>query len=181
MTAALHSIWLAPAAPEAEALSAAIHAIATQTRTAPFAPHMTLLGDLAAPLARIEDTAARLAALGPPVATRVTGLDGEATRFRALFLALAPVAGLSRLRRACEAALPPDAGCPPLRPHLSLGYGPRAHARLGALQARLAPWLGRGLVLDRVQIVRSAATIPIADWQVVASLQLRPRPPGAPR
>ncbi|SOC03053.1 2'-5' RNA ligase family protein [Rhodobacter maris] len=174
--AALHSIWLVPAAEEARALAAEIARIATRTGTAAFAPHVTLIGDNAAPLPRLEAAVDALARSTPPLTARITALAGETKRFRALYLALQPGPGLTGLRRALAESLPPEAGHGAFRPHLSLGYGPRAHAHRTAAARGLALWCGRSLRFDRVQIVRSAATIPVADWEILDSRPLRRTP-----
>ncbi|MBT9386289.1 2'-5' RNA ligase family protein [Pseudooceanicola sp. CBS1P-1] len=167
-TTSLVSVWLAPADPEATALQAEIDRIAGITGTEAFRPHVTLLGDIAVPRARLSQVLRDLARLPAP-GPLVRDLAGEATRFRALYLDLAPCAGLAALRQRLEAALPEVALSDAFRPHLSLGYGNKAHARLGTERENLKGWTGKALRLGAVQLVRSAQDVPVADWQVLES------------
>jgi len=133
-----------------------------------FAPHLTLRGDTAQPLAELEGAIEAAAQQAEPFSEPVACVEGSDAFFRSFYARFAICLPLATLKR----ALDPE-GLGSFMPHVSLLYGPveaaaKAEA-IGEIDRRLA---GRPIRFDRIGVVTSGQDVPIADWRVVSSVRL---------
>ncbi len=172
--AAEHSLWLLPRAPEAQRLADLVAALAPGFCGLAFVPHVTVQGDVArAPEDLLRDAQA-LAAQTAALTTQVTALEHGPHFFRCLVLRLDAGPAFDQLQQQAAACTGRRAGLSPYA-HLSLAYGdasPQAMAGAGLDEIR-DQWVGQRLVLDRLAVVRSAQSVPIDQWRVLASYALR--------
>lgn len=173
-TGAEHSIWLLPNEAQGQALAALVGALAPGFCGQVFVPHATVQGDLARPLEALQRDVAALAAQTAVLPARVTALEHGPHFFRCLLLRLDAGSAFDTLQQRSAALNAGRAGLSPYA-HLSLAYGEATDAALaGVPRAAIErDWVGRTLILDRLAVVRSSQSVPIADWRVLASFALR--------
>jgi 2'-5' RNA ligase len=169
MTARIHSLWLMAEPADEALLTDLVVELSGRYGTPLFAPHLTLQGDTEAPLAELEQAVAAAAETLPAFAAPVALVEGSDAFFRSFYARFAVSPSLAALKRALD-----PAGLDIFMPHVSLLYGtvePRAKAAaIAEVNARLA---GRSIRFDRIGIVTSGQDIPIAEWRVVSSAELR--------
>ncbi|MBT9290764.1 2'-5' RNA ligase family protein [Prosthecodimorpha staleyi] len=165
-TPSLHSVWLLAAPEDERRLAAEVEVLSRRFGTPRFRPHATLAGDLPIDAARLASRVASVAAGHPALAAPVVGIETGAAYFRAFYARLAATDALTALHAAVRIAAGTDPASPFL-PHVSLAYGlPPGPARDAAQAAMQAVWSGTPIRFDRLALVRSADTIPIAQWTV---------------
>lgn len=162
-----HSYWLlAEAAAERDFL-AHVAALAARFGTEPFHPHLTLAGDLAGDADALAAALPAIAAGCDPFAEPVAAVEESPAFFRSFYARFAVTAGLSGLRTRAHAAAG-IAETTPFMPHVSLAYGVAEPARRGALAEWRDRLVGMPVRFDRVALVASSDTVPIADWRILA-------------
>ena len=166
--AATHSYWLLARDADEAAFLAEIASLADRLAAPRFHPHLTLAGDLAAAGADLGGgLAAIVAGIGgfeAPVA-EIAGSEAYFRSFYARFDLADPLPELRRRAFAAADRIATDA----FMPHVSLVYGPVEPAAKAAARAEVAArWTGRPIGFDRVALVRSSSSIPIADWRIEA-------------
>jgi 2'-5' RNA ligase len=124
-----YSLWLLPSGTARRRLARLIRRLARRCATAPFEPHLTLLGGITLPRHRAVERTRELARVLPPFPLRLEGAGQSETFFRCLFLRAAG-AGLRRARARALRMFPSGPGSRGtrvkrgrFRPHLSLVYG----------------------------------------------------------
>lgn len=134
-----------------------------------FAPHLTLQGDTETTPELLRQAITAAAGAVEAFTEPVSVVEGSDAYFRSFYARFAVSPALAKLKQ----ALDPD-GFASFMPHASLLYGEVEAgvkaAAIAEINARLA---GRAIRFDRVGIVTSGQDVPIADWQVVASVALR--------
>ena len=166
------SIWLCPDTTANQHFQRTIDDIAEQERALPFAPHVTLLGDiLAAP--RDIETLCRLTFVEQgAVEARVAGLATTNQFFMSLFVDLDVPPDVHDVRHNLADRLGIDA-VQDFRPHLSLAYGLAADAQArqnGRTKAAIKGW--DKLFLDTVVIASSSSRLPINLWKTLIKIKL---------
>lgn len=168
----LASFWLMPAEADAHLLAAIVGDLSARFGTEAFAPHLTIVGDIAAEpdalLAALAGIAAATAPFAAPIVDVVTG----STHFKSLFAAFDRSAALDALRRAAKRAVAGgDFG--DFMPHLSLLYGHPPEAEKSAAAERLrADLVGRSVTFDRVVVTNSSQVAPVGAWRVIETARL---------
>ncbi|TPQ48927.1 hypothetical protein C2U72_21195 [Prosthecomicrobium hirschii] len=171
-TTSLHSVWLLAAPEEESRLSAEVEALSRRFGTPRFRPHATLAGDLPIDAAGLASRIGAIAAEHPALTLPVAAVETGAAYFRAFYVRLAATDALTALHAAVRTAAGADPAHPFL-PHVSLAYGvPPGPARDAAQAHMQAGWTGRPIRFDRIAVVRSADTIPIAQWTVLQEWRL---------
>jgi 2'-5' RNA ligase len=168
-----HSIWLCPEADHFSLLRREIESLSHFSGTAPFDPHVTLIGDLSgAPERTVSACAAHLQHLGP-IRAKVRDIAQTDAFFMALFLDLSLTPDLRAARDLlCRLLGAPPAG--PFRPHLSLAYGAsQSVADAGSLRKLHASYEGAEVPLTRIVVAASSRGLPIAEWRSLKTLELR--------
>ncbi|WP_284316269.1 2'-5' RNA ligase family protein [Labrys miyagiensis] len=168
----MHSIWLMPAAEDAALLSAIVEDLARAFGSEVFSPHLTLVEDRPVEVEALTVRVRAIAAGIAPFAARIEGIKTGEPFFRAfyaLFEAQGPILALKQRAIGSIAASSLSA----FMPHVSLAYGvtdtPQRRRLSWEMDQRLA---GHRVRFDRIGVVRSAQTIPIAEWEVRASVPL---------
>lgn len=137
-----------------------------------FAPHVTLLGDLAtAPGTTLSVCRTHFFKFGP-IRAEVAGLTKTNAYYMSVFLDLTLFPGIDDALARVQHDLGeiPDLS---LRPHLSLAYGLAPEA-LTAAETRVLQERFRGMVfeLDRIAIVSAARGVPEARWTEICATAL---------
>lgn len=172
----LHSVWLLAEAATESRLAASVRDLAARFASPPFHPHLTLAGDIEAERSVLERAIEDVADLCPACDGTVTSVETGATFYRAFFLKLSCPEALDAARERISSAARTGAGSPFI-PHVSLAYGVPATPDRSRAQAEIAAaWAGTAIRFDRIALVRSADTIPIADWTVLRTWPLRATP-----
>ncbi|WP_413991287.1 2'-5' RNA ligase family protein [Labrys okinawensis] len=168
----MHSVWLMPAAEDDALLSAIVADLAKAFGSEVFTPHLTLVEDRPVEAETLTAQVRAIAAGIAPFTARIEGIKTGETFFRAfyaLFEADGPILALKQRAIGSIAASPLSA----FMPHVSLAYGvtdtPQRRRLSWEMDQRLA---GHSIRFDRIGVVSSAQAIPIAEWQVRASVPL---------
>jgi 2'-5' RNA ligase len=167
-----HSVWLMPRAEDEARLAAIIEELAVAFCAPRFRPHLTLVEDNAMDPARLSGLVADLGCGLPAFDAPINGIGASALYYRSLFARFAAEGPLLELKRRAIETIAPS----PLvdfMPHVSLLYGapdtPQKRDAVAAVEGRLA---GSSVHFDSVAMVRSAQSIPIAEWRVAAQFAL---------
>ena len=176
MSVAGFSLWLLPEASTQAELTALVQELAPQFGQPAFIPHVTVQGDLLLDLAMLTDHARALAASTDVQNWPVDTVESTENFFRALYLRFADSPAFAQLLHQSERLTGTATGLSPY-PHLSLAYGalPSESPLLARLTARFT---GTAIRFDRLAICRSSKDIPIADWDCVVTLPLKPTRPA---
>lgn len=168
VVAAGTSLWLEPEGPSRARFAALIRRLARELGTTPFEPHVTLLGGLMLPEAKVVEEAGRLAARLAPIEVRLTRAGVGSDFFHRLYFEVA--ASRELLDAHAAARRPFDVAESAYQPHLSLAYAAPAEHRPEDLLQRVPerPW-GR-FRAESLTVVRTAG-LPAA-WKVLARLPL---------
>jgi hypothetical protein len=168
----MHSVWLMPQAQDEAMLAAIIADLAAQFEAPLFRPHLTLVEDRSFEAQALAAEVAGIARGIAPFSTRIEGVGTSELFFRAFFArfeAVGPVLELKQRAIHSIAASPIGA----FMPHISLAYGvedtPQRRRVSWEMDKHLA---GRMIRFDRIGVVRSAQTIPIAEWEVRDTISL---------
>ncbi|SDG46580.1 Cyclic phosphodiesterase-like protein [Bosea robiniae] len=134
-----------------------------------FAPHLTLQGDTETTPELLRQAITAATGAVEAFAEPVSAVEGSDAYFRSFYARFAVSPALAKLKQ----SLDPD-GFASFMPHVSLLYGEvEAGAKAAAIAEINARLDGRAIRFDRVGIVTSGQDVPIANWQVVASVALR--------
>lgn len=169
MTVTVHSIWVMPAASDEALLSGIVSELSARFGTPVFAPHLTVLGDSETQPAELE-AAIHVAAKDVSIFEEpIRAIETSEAYFRSFYSRFPVAPALVELKQ----ALDPE-GLGSFMPHVSLLYGPVEDAAKTAAAREIGERLGgRSIRFDRLCVVTSGQHIPIADWRVVATAQLR--------
>lgn len=169
-----HSVWLMPCAADEAALTAIVARLAARFGSPQFQPHLTMAEDMPRSVADLTAPVAAIAAAGRAFTATITAIAATDAFFRSLYAAFEPKGELAAMKERTVGALQAGA-LTGFVPHISLAYGPIAAALKVEAQVELAASLvGRPIRFDRLCIVRSAQSIPIADWRIERSCALPP-------
>ncbi|MEZ5832368.1 MAG: hypothetical protein R3D05_14425 [Dongiaceae bacterium] len=141
-----------------------------------FQPHLTLVEEQERELAELDSVCRILAAETEQFCASIQAVGTSNFYFRSFYALFQPEGALLNLRRGMIEALSLDSSGV-FMPHISLLYGvepsvEKERARV-ALELDLA---GTSICFDRICVVESAKTIPIANWAVRLTAELRPTP-----
>jgi hypothetical protein len=154
------ALWLLPRSDDESFLATLIEALATDTGTRPFQPHLTVCGGLPPS----KDAWERFDTLSNGIDLAVMGLEHSAAFSMALYLRCADAPHLAGLRARIEEGLGlPQRTAPP---HVSLLYGEFTAERRVTLARRLAGRIPTQLHFDRI------ATVEAGDWRDVTTWRL---------
>jgi 2'-5' RNA ligase len=139
-----------------------------------FQPHLTLVEEQDREPSELAAACLRSAAETERFSAAIKGIDTDNLYFRSLY-ALFPAEGaLIALRRSVVEALCLEMPGP-FMPHISLLYGVERHAEKERARATLERDLaGARICFDRICVVASAKTIPIAEWTIRSTAALLP-------
>ena len=168
-----YALWLEPDGELRAQLAALILALARQFGTEPFAPHVTLLGEIARGEAETRALAAQAAASSLALSVDLVGVGAHNHFYRCLSLEVAPSADLQGAY-VTATSLASMAPAHPFAPHVSLIYGDLdPHAKRVAAD----------LIQLRLPLRFRAAGITVVDlaggpseWQRLTTFPFRPSP-----
>lgn len=169
----IHSIWLMAAAPHEAQLQEIVDDLARRFGAPVFRPHLTLVQDMACPLAELSPAAAETAAGIRSFAANVEEIGVSEAYFRSFYARFAVEGAMRKLKeRAGERLLSEDIGG--FMPHVSLAYGvEESAAKRAALRRMTARLVGRPIRFDRLCVVRSGKGVPIEEWEIRSTALLR--------
>ena len=171
------SLWLVPEGPEGLAISALVGELSARFGTPQFAPHVTLLGGIAASADAAVATARDLAATLSDLSIRFDGLEHSADYFRALVVRVAPDLPILDARRRAQAAFPAEP-VGPFVPHLSLLYGTLPVETRRHLAAEVRESAPPAIVMRALEVQQTEGTP--AEWRRLARLPLSRRESSLP-
>jgi 2'-5' RNA ligase len=168
----VHSIWLMPAAEDAEALERMVEDFSERFGSPRFQPHLTLVEDMER---SADDLAPLVAEVSKGIASFTAPVEaiGVSTLFFRSFYARFAAEGLllELKRRAIEKILPGDIA--EFMPHISLAYGvAETLEKRDAVAEAENLLLGRPIRFDRVCVVASGKELPIEGWAIRATAAL---------
>lgn len=168
-----HSLWLSPSQDDMSALQNLVDDFCRQTgNTPPFAVHVTLLGDIDAPVQEIFEVAAPVLRGHGPVDLTLRRLSFGENFFMSFFANVEPSGDLQAMHEACATAFPEAAIPQPFVPHMSLAYGALSPAQKAQFAAQAEPVFPVTFKIDRVCVVKASQDTPIEDWTVCHEIQL---------
>jgi 2'-5' RNA ligase len=169
----IHSIWLMPAGEDARRLSGLVDTLAARFGTPKFEPHLTLVEDMARAAAELAPLVDRVAAGVERFAAPIETVETSALFFRSVYMRFKAEGALLGLKKRAIAQITPS----PLEafmPHISLAYGVAEGTDKCEMQQRLAETLaGEPIRFTHVSVVSSGKEIPIGDWRVLHSAELK--------
>lgn len=167
-----HSVWLCPEDTAYSDFQSIIDDIAQQQGTAPFAPHVTLLGDINGPPRETVAFCRQLFAQQTAAQAKSRGLAVTNRFFMSLFVDLDLPSHVFELRSSLASALGLDAA-EGFRPHLSLAYGLEGDEQTQHF-ARTSPLVSQGkqFFLDSVVIAASSSCLPISNWKTLYKIEI---------
>ena len=162
-------------APENEAaLQRIVENLAGQFASPLFQPHSTLVEEQDREPAELAAACLRSAAETERFSAAIQRIDTGDLYFRSLYALFSPEGALTTLRRSVLEALSLEMPCT-FMPHISLLYGVERQAEKERARATLERELaGAEICFDRVCVVASAKTIPIAEWAIRFMVELHP-------
>jgi 2'-5' RNA ligase len=162
----VHSIWLMPAADDAEALERMVGDFSGRFGSPRFRPHLTLVEDMERSVGDLAPLVEEVAAGIGPFAAPVETIGVSALFFRSFYARFAAEGPLLELkRRAIEKILPGDIA--EFMPHISLAYGvAETLEKRDAVAEAENLLLGRPIRFDRVCVVASGKELPIEGWAI---------------
>jgi 2'-5' RNA ligase len=161
-----------PAADDEKVLTELVGELADRFGSPLFAPHLTLMSDRPGDPSTMTALCREVASDFAPFAAQIAAVETGPAFFRSLYARFAAMGPIAKLRQRVEAALSfqPET---PFMPHISLAYGLAEGDAKESVRRELAQGLvGRPVHFDRIGVVHSADTIPVAEWRVVATLPL---------
>ncbi len=172
MPAEVYSVWLMPDAAWVREFRAIVDNLAGRFSTPRFVPHLTLIGGQAFDRddlkRRLAPAVTDIVPISRPILDVVTG-DAFFRSFYALFGAEGALGDLRS--RVNVAALGSDPGS--FMPHVSLLYGAVEPASKAAAAAEVrAALVGRTVLFERIEIVRSGDDVPIEEWESIGGFAL---------
>jgi hypothetical protein len=162
-------------APENEAaLQRIVENLAGRFSSPLFQPHLTLVEEQDRDPSELAAACLRSAAETERFSAAIQRIETDDLYFRSLYALFTPEAALMTLRRGVLEALSlemPGA----FMPHISLLYGAERQAEKERARAVLERDLaGAQVCFDRICVVASAKTIPIAEWAIRFTVVLHP-------
>lgn len=176
---AAYSLWLLPQASAQEALSDLVVRLSRRFNTRPFAPHVTVHGDLTRRLREVTTVAQDLARTLPVQRWPVRGIEQSPQYYRAFYLAFDNCDAFASLGPRCAQAFATEAGLSPFA-HLSLAYGTLDPVAKSALVREFAAEIPQTLTFDRLAVALSGKSVGIASWRTLQSFALAPDAPNRP-
>lgn len=171
---ALHSIWLMPAPGDEAALQAIVEDLAGRFSSPLFQPHLTLVEEQERELAEFAAVCRTLAAETEQFSAAIQDIGTNDLYFRSLYALFPPEGTLMDLRRIMVETLSLEIPGT-FMPHISLLYGVAQGAEKERVRAMLERDLaGTSICFDRICVVASAKTIPVAEWAVRFTAALHP-------
>lgn len=166
-----YSLWLMFEEGADADLRSDISALATELGGTAFPPHLTLVGDMGLGIEEAEGVAGAFKG-HVPERLHSTGLETSASYFMAVHVAVRLPNDIERLRMDLARKVH-GAGVAVDAPHVSLAYGSYRPEQLRRASAMLErKYASRQLPVGGLSIVRSAKSIPIADWKPVRHLDI---------
>jgi hypothetical protein len=160
------SIWLLPEAAQEEELRKTIAELSPLLGEPPFAPHVTIQGDLSLRAEDLDGSLTRLATMLPLQRWRVKDVECSELFFRCLYLRFVDQSAFPTMQEFAKNLSRTVVGLSPF-PHLSLAYG-SADDETRRLRDGLArTFAGQEIVFDRIAVCRSSKDVPIDEWQVL--------------
>lgn len=170
----MHSIWLVPCDKARARFSELISRLSKPGGGPVFSPHVTLLGDLTAPVEILISECLAIFSGVCAARAQIAGVDGGDEFFMSLFLDVALPDTLAKARADLAGSLRPGTS-DLFRPHISLAYGPVGGPNKNGLIARIADQLvGYEFDLATIGIVASAKLIPVQQWRLIWRHNLQP-------
>lgn len=171
---ALHSIWLMPSPGDQAVLQGVVEDLARRFASPLFQPHLTLVEEQEHELAELAPACRTLAAETEQFSAAIQGVGTNDLYFRSLYALFPPEGAIMTLHRSMVEALSLER-LGTFMPHISLLYGieqgvEKERAKV-ALERDLA---GAPICFDRICVVASAKTIPIAEWAIRFTAVLHP-------
>ena len=166
-----YSLWLMFEESASADLRSDISALARELGGTDFPPHLTLIGDMGLGIEEAEEIADTFKG-HVPEQLRSTGLETSPSYFMAVHVAVRLPDRVERMREKLARKIH-GTGVVVDAPHVSLAYGTYLPEQLQHASAMLGEkYASRLLPVGRLSIVRSAKSIPIADWKPVRHLEL---------
>ena len=162
---AIYSIWLLVPATTGRRLALLIRRLAQRCGTAPFDPHITLLGGITLPRRRAVERATALACALRSFRVRLEGAGQTEVFFRCLYLR-ASGDGLRRARALALRIFADGARRRRFRPHLSLVYGRLPKAVRRQLAQEIEGTVALTSIVRRIALVRTSGDH--RSWRVIA-------------
>lgn len=175
-----YSLWLLPAEDAQQHLAGVIARLSKRFGTRPFAPHVTVHGDLTRRLRDVTAVAEDLAGSLPAQQWHVRGIEQSTQYYRAFYLSFDGCEAFEPLGPRSAKALTTDKGLSPFA-HLSLAYGTLDAPAKAELAREFAAEVPAMLTLDRLAIALSGKSVGIASWRTLESIALAPRAPQRSR
>lgn len=166
------ALWLVPAEPDRCLLEGVMGELAGRYGAPRFVPHVTLFGGNRLAPRAVRATLAACARATTPLTLATAGIGHSGAFFQALFLVIADVAPVGRLRQELGRELGLDPAAAP-RPHLSLIYAelPAAERRQLGGELRL-PGSVRFDSLALVEPGDGESWHPVESWRIVQTHRL---------
>ncbi|MGN6469477.1 MAG: 2'-5' RNA ligase family protein [Rhizobiaceae bacterium] len=166
MAPGVHSIWLMPAADDAESLARMVDDLAGRFGSPRFKPHLTLVEDMERSADDLAPLVERVAAGVAPFEAPIVEIGVSDLFFRSFYARFAAEGPLLELkRRAIDNILPGDIA--EFMPHISLAYGvAETLEKRSALAEAETLLLGQPVRFDRVCVVASGKELPIESWAI---------------
>ncbi len=166
-----YSLWLMFQDGASADLSADISALAAALGGAAFPPHLTLVGDMGLGIEEAEAVAGTFRG-HVPERLDSSGLRTSPSYFMAVHAAIRLPGRLERLRAETARRIRRK-GATVDTAHVSLAYGTYLPEQLQLASAMLGEkYASRRLPVRRLSIVRSAKSIPVAQWKPVRHLDI---------
>ena len=166
-----YSLWLMFEEDARADLHSDIDALARELGGTAFPPHLTLIGDMGLGIEEAEEIAGTFKG-HVPGQLRSTGLRTSPSYFMAVYVAVRLPDRVERMREELARKIH-GTGVSVDAPHVSLAYGTYLPEQLQRASAMLGEkYASRLLPVGRLSIVRSAKSIPVADWKPVRHLDL---------
>ncbi len=164
MSKELSSVWLVPTESDVIKVSPIIKDLSQRHGTVPFLPHITIWGEVLAPLQEVEDAARNAVSGITPFVVEVEKLDYSTEWAKTLFIQMKPNENLDMVNRRLGKRLSRYNNYV-LNPHMSLVYKKEMteEEKLKEIPNIRIP---DSFTLDRIAI--TAPGNPIAKWEDVA-------------
>jgi hypothetical protein len=168
------SVWMMPAAVDAQRLSATITALSREQGVPNFAPHLTLYVGMTATLDDVQKALQEACQGVPPMSLPVRGTAYSEDFFKTYFLTLAPDPALTALHADLRRRL---GGVYLLEPHVSLLYKELTAVERQALATRHPARLAQ-VAFDAVHLVTTddpGGWRAVTAWRTVCAVPLTGR------
>jgi len=166
---AIYSVWMTPEEPDLTLLHKRIKEFASTHNTPSFAPHVTLIGDLAGDEAELILLLKKIATHFTNHTLKVAEIKAEDLFFKSLYLDLSSTPELNNQQMLLAQNLPASQAPREFLPHISMAYGPISPEIKAREAEALRDLVGTTLTFAHFQLVRSSQDIPIEEWEILQS------------